>query len=173
MITIRRIRVDDGQKLRDLRLRALIDAPMAFGSTHVRELAFSSADWQLRCDRASEGNQAVTFFAIDENDFAIGLIGCLAKENDPTSGYIVSMWVDPRYRRQGVAQRLIDAVESWARHAGYRELRLDVTENNAAASELYLRCGFRFTGESFPYPNDPRLLERSMQRSLSTPPPVI
>ena len=78
------------------------------------------------------------------------------------------MWVAPEVRRGGVASRLIKAVETWARSQNIRELSLDVTDINAPAIELYRKCGFEFTGERHPYPNDPALRELVMCKQLAT-----
>jgi GNAT superfamily N-acetyltransferase len=61
---------------------------------------------------------------------------------------VTAMWVDPRYRRRGVAGLLLAAVLDWARADGYREVFLWVTEGNDNAERLYVRHGFARTGES-------------------------
>ena len=48
MISIRRINPDDADLLRTIRLRALSDTPIAFGSTYAREVAFPEQEWQSR-----------------------------------------------------------------------------------------------------------------------------
>jgi len=40
-MTVRRIRPGDGALLREVRLRALVSGPDAFGSTYEREIALS------------------------------------------------------------------------------------------------------------------------------------
>jgi ribosomal protein S18 acetylase RimI-like enzyme len=42
---VRRIGAGEGAALREVRLRALADAPLAFGSTHGREAAYPDAHW--------------------------------------------------------------------------------------------------------------------------------
>jgi hypothetical protein len=39
-VHVRRVRADEADALRDIRLRALADTPLAFGSTHAREAAY-------------------------------------------------------------------------------------------------------------------------------------
>ncbi len=56
---IRRIRSDEGPKLRALRLHALAEAPTAFGSTLAVEQAFSDAVWRERAIGASLGEMEV------------------------------------------------------------------------------------------------------------------
>lgn len=44
---------------------------------------------------------------------------------------------------KGVAQRMMDAAEAWARARGYRFLSLDVFADNRRAVDFYERRGFR------------------------------
>jgi hypothetical protein len=57
--TVRRLRADEHALLRDLRLRALSDAPMAFGSTLAREEAFTPDVWQTRAAAGAPGRSNV------------------------------------------------------------------------------------------------------------------
>ena len=52
---VRRVRPDEGLRLRALRLRALADAPWAFGSTFAREQAFAESVWH---ERTAQGPRA-------------------------------------------------------------------------------------------------------------------
>ncbi|HVI02546.1 MAG TPA: GNAT family N-acetyltransferase [Enhygromyxa sp.] len=55
---------------------------------------------------------------------------------------IDNLAVGPRWRRQGIATALIDAVATWARQRGARELQLDVWEANVGALRFYENVGF-------------------------------
>src|SRR5215471_9994276 len=78
--TIRRIRRDEGLRLRRLRLAALADAPMAFSSTLEHEEAFPEHLWHERAERGAVGDDRVTFVAEHDGEW-IGLASGLA--NDP------------------------------------------------------------------------------------------
>ena len=56
---------------------------------------------------------------------------------------LISMWVAPTARRQGVGAQLIDSVAAWANVAGSTALVLDVVATNASALSLYERAGFQ------------------------------
>ena len=43
---VRRLRAHEAELLRDVRLRALRDAPMAFGSTLAREEGYAPEKWE-------------------------------------------------------------------------------------------------------------------------------
>jgi ribosomal protein S18 acetylase RimI-like enzyme len=55
---------------------------------------------------------------------------------------IDNLAVGPRWRRQGIATALIDAVATWARERGARELQLEVWEANVGALRCYEDVGF-------------------------------
>lgn len=55
---------------------------------------------------------------------------------------------------------------SWARSRGLRELNLMVTSVNRSAIEFYQGVGFRMSGYTAPYPNDPAITEYEMLLAL-------
>ena len=55
---------------------------------------------------------------------------------------IKRMYVREKYRGQGIAARLLKAVENFARQTGYAWIYLDTSDNMVAAARLYERNGF-------------------------------
>ena len=161
---VRRLREEDWEALRELRLRALEDAPYAFASTLERERDFVEDRWRTRAGRGWIGDNGATFFAEHEAR-TVGLASAFPDEDRPAV-HLVAMWVDPSGRRLGAGTALIEAVVEWARDRGADEVALWVTETNRAAIALYERTGFEPTGERQPLPSDPALMERQMRRRL-------
>lgn len=138
---IDRLHEADWERLRNLRLRALADAPDAFESTHDETAARPAESWiqQLR--------DLPTFVARD-GDRDLGMVrGAIDPEHEAT-GWLLSMWVDPEARGRGAGDQLVDAVIHWAREAGLMRLQLDVGDENPRAIALYARKGFEPTGET-------------------------
>jgi GNAT superfamily N-acetyltransferase len=161
-VTVRRIAPGDGELLADLRLRALADAPYAFGSTHAEESRRSGDEWAERARRRAEGNREATFFAYLGDD-PVGLAGGMVDDTAQTVD-LISMWVAPEARRHGAARALIEAVVDWARQAGHDELQLWVTEMNDGARALYDTSGFVATADVAQVRADSTRTERRMTR---------
>jgi GNAT superfamily N-acetyltransferase len=157
--TIRRIRADEAENLRAFRLRALAEAPSAFGSTLARETAFADATWRERAERGAAGADSVTFVAEHAGRW-VGLATGLALDpevpDDPRPE-LVSMFVAAEARGRAVGAALVDAVIDWAKSRRAIGLCLWVTATNPAAVALYEKCGFRPTGESKPLAHSPAL----------------
>jgi GNAT superfamily N-acetyltransferase len=164
-VEIRRIRRDESLPLRALRLRALADAPMAFGSTLAREEAFPDAVWHERATAGAAGVDRVTYVAEDVDRW-IGMATGLVDEADAPDASLVGMFVEPGARGRGVGRGLVEAVAGWARSAGAPRLYLWVTSTNDAALALYARCGFRSTGKAQPLDHTPASTELEMVRVL-------
>jgi GNAT superfamily N-acetyltransferase len=54
------------------------------------------------------------------------------------SPWLASLYVDPEFRRQGVARRLVKAIEDHARRSAVRRLHLYTVD----AEDFYLKCGW-------------------------------
>ncbi|PWH07545.1 N-acetyltransferase [Brachybacterium endophyticum] len=147
MISARRLGPEDWEIWRGLRLRALDQAPEAFGTTLEEAVgADSPSHWRA----ALEG--AMTGFVV-EDDGVPAAIGRLLIEVDPDAPVeLISVWVDPAHRGRGLGRALIAAALDHlaARRPGTR-LRLAVVETNAPARRLYESCGFAVIG---PNPED-------------------
>lgn len=165
MITIRAVRPTEGPSLRAIRLRALAESPRAFGSTLAETEARPPSYWDARA-RGDTGDQKSTLFVAEDASGWVGLAGCFLDTDDEGSAELISMWVDPAYRGQGLGRRLVEQVVDWARGNGARSISLWVTDGNSAATALYARCGFKRTEETQPLPSSETLRERRMVREL-------
>ena len=56
--------------------------------------------------------------------------------------YLGLMYVDPRYRGEGINGRIIMALQAWCRERNVAELRLDVYDGNSGALRAYEKMGF-------------------------------
>lgn len=169
MIFLQPITPDTAFIFKDARLRALRDSPLAFSSTYAKESQLSDAEWMKRSARW-KGDYAVGYLAFDDSDrgSACGLVACSAEQASDPHGHVISMWVDPAFRRAGVGRMLIAALGEWAGTRGLHELRLMVTSVNQGAIEFYERMGFRMSGAIRPYPNDPAIVEYEMLLQLNS-----
>ena len=56
--------------------------------------------------------------------------------------FVDDLWVNPSYRKMGIAEKLMQKVESLAKEQGYYGLRLYVDTANDAGISLYEKCGY-------------------------------
>lgn len=148
---IERVGPQDWPRFRAIRLRALADAPDAFGTTLAEDQARRPADWLARV-----ANPDVATFLACSAGRDIGLaVGAPYVGREGAAG-LFGMWVEPGARGSDVAAALVESVVSWARGAGYARVLLDVADDNAPAIRLYARMGFEPTGVtgSLPAPRD-------------------
>jgi GNAT superfamily N-acetyltransferase len=157
-LTVRQAELGDVPLLRELRLQALSEAPVAFGSTYEKELARSTADWQRWI------SPGVTFI-LHEPEEARGMVAGVRDETDPAVVHLMAMWVHPKIRGSGGAGELVAAVIRWAKSEGARCVRLYVIQGNDRARCFYERNGFNNTGQEAIRQRDGRI-EIQMERSV-------
>lgn len=93
------------------------------------------------------------WFAV-EDGVDVGLVAGGTREGEPSTRWVYSMWVEPRWRGRGVAGALLEAVVVWARDDGASRLGLDVTNRVPRARRFYERNGFTATGTVVPLGRD-------------------
>src|SRR5689334_6619166 len=130
---VRAMRAGEGQRLRELRLRALRDTPEAFSSWPEREEAFDSQEWEARGE---------TVFIAESGGEWLGMVGTFVDPDLPAICNVWGTWVDPRARGRGAGRALMEAAVESARAAGLRRVELGVSDRAPAAAALYERLGF-------------------------------
>jgi GNAT superfamily N-acetyltransferase len=139
-VDVRRATLEDWRECRDLRLRALADAPDAFASTLERELAFTDRVWR---ERLVTGHQLLA----SEGGSIVGTATGIPDTHERGGREVVGMWVAPESRGRGVGKALIEGLVTWARNASAPSIALWIADGNDAARLLYESCGFTATGE--------------------------
>ncbi len=162
---VRRIRVDEGARLRALRLKALADAPTAFGHTLVEAQKRTEEAWTAFAETTATSETDAMFVA-EEHGYWYGMAEGLLHQ-DADTVMLGWLWVDPIRRRFGVGAALVDAVVKWARACDARRVDLWVTETNDAARSLYVRQGFVATDRTKPLPSNPSFRQVMMVRELT------
>ena len=158
--SVRRAAPGDEPILREIRLQALREAPVAFGSTYEREMARTTSDWQRWI------SSGVTFI-LYESAGPRGLVAGRHDEADAAVVHLMAMWVHPAIRGSGGAGNLVSAVVGWAQSEGAELVRLKVIEGNDRARHFYERMGFCPTGQRQVRERD-GLIEIEMERLVAS-----
>ena len=143
---VRGIGADEAGLLRDVRLRALRDAPMSFGSTLAREEGYEPETWE-RWAADSAGGERQAVFVVEP---AAGMASGVIDAEEPARAHLYAMWVAPEARGSGAGRALLEAVIAWATERDAKRLTTSVTEGNAAGAALYAAAGFADTGRREP-----------------------
>ncbi len=140
---IRRARADDAPAYRAMRLAALQAHPLAFSGDPAKEAARPLESWESRLNPDLNPNSA-TFVADAAGELA-GMIAVvqLSGAKVQHTANIYSVYVQPEWRGQGLADALLNACVNWAAALDIQQLKLSVTASNLAALGSYLRNQFR------------------------------
>ncbi len=90
--------------------------------------------------------------AVDESQNIIGM-GTISPDNffldgGPSIWNIADVWVNNKYRRNGVATQLVSSLQKLASNLGADEIRLDVYSKNEDALGLYHSLGYEMLKET-------------------------
>jgi ribosomal protein S18 acetylase RimI-like enzyme len=163
-LTLRTLAAHEWATYRALRLRALADAPDAFGSTLAAEQLQTPDAWVARLSAAAVSDQDYPLVA-ELAGTAVGLVWAKVDATQSSVINVFQLWVAPESRGRGVAMALLQEAIKWARYKHARLVQLSVTCGDTAAMRLYLRAGFQAV--SLPTPRLGSLLfEQTMQLAI-------
>jgi RimJ/RimL family protein N-acetyltransferase len=157
-VEVRRIRAEEWDAARTLRLEALNDpaAPLAFLDS-AGEAALRPADhWRTRTAAGARSDRTAQFVAVAGGEFVgtatvklqdAGAADYFGRTRAAQRAVIVAVYVSPAVRGSGAVDRLLEACVKWAVEIGVTEVTLDVHGENPRAEAAYVRCGFERTGE--------------------------
>jgi GNAT superfamily N-acetyltransferase len=165
-VEIRRIRAEGWGELRDLRLRALREAPDAFTSRYEEDALLPDAFWTEWATDMADGGSSFGLVAEVEERWIGMAVGAPHRDHQGDAG-LFGMWVDPSARGAGVARTLVEGIVAWARSAGFPAIWLRVTMSNDGAVRLYERCGFTDAGRRLPLREGSDIITMSMTMDLS------
>lgn len=153
---IRLTEANDWMFLKQVRLAALLDTPTAFGVSHQAAANCSDEQWKERASSAA----GPEFWLAIKDDKPAGMIGGGVSQANRYN--LIGMWVEPAARGSGVATQLVEAVKSRAIEKGRDCVFLDVSPDNARASNFYLKQGFSFIDEWEHLVSHPHIMVQTM-----------
>lgn len=127
-----------------LRLKAIANTPFALWPTYEEEAALTQA--QVR-ERIEPGPNQIVFGAFTGGRL-VGIAG-LKRQTLEQISHRATVWgvaVDPEYRKQGIAKRLLQRLIKHASDQGILQIQLAVAVENPAAQALYRSLGFKSFG---------------------------
>ena len=139
-VTIRKTTADDASRLRALRIEALTSSPTSFASDMAD---VDAREWV----KVASGDADNAVFVAEHAGQLIGMTGTF-RSTRPKERHHADLWgvyVQPAWRRVGIARALVNSAVDWARDAGVAIVKLTVVPESGARP-CYERCGFRVTG---------------------------
>ncbi len=133
MISIKKISADDWRSLRELRLKAVVDSPEAFGDS-IEVIENRSEEYWINGINSSD------VFISQAIDKWVGMI--IFKQDSDGVWSIKSLWVEPDYRKQGIGKMLMEKAIESAKENHVSLIELGVNTESESAINLYKSLGF-------------------------------
>jgi len=102
---------------------------------------FKFKKWAKLIDNIDKRNDIKTF-CIKENNWMIGMGNILIDENSETA-QIMHIFVDEKYRRNGVAMKMVEYLEKLAKSQNISTIDLLIMPKNDPAKNLFKKIGFK------------------------------
>ncbi|WP_411348297.1 GNAT family N-acetyltransferase [Paenibacillus sp. WLX2291] len=135
MITIREMNITDYEAMIQL-------------WNHTEGMALSEADSRDSIQRYLERNSGCCYIAVhtDSDGTKSELVGTLLAGHDGRRAYLYHMAVNPTYRGQGIARRMLDASTTALAAQGIDKAHLFVMDSNSSGQQFWRASGWEKRG---------------------------
>ena len=152
MITFRTAQVEDADKISQLVNSAYRGDEAKKGwTTEAYILDGQRTDLEKILEMILDRNASI--------ELAIGnnvILGCVYILKEPSNLYFGMLTVKPELQNKGVGRLLLSHVEELAKSWGFKKIRMTVIRGRKELIEYYERRGYKETGNTEAFPEDPR-----------------
>ena len=114
---------------------------------------------------ASELDNRLSYWLVAEEQGRV--VGYVGSQSVLDGADMMNLAVAPEFRRQGIGEKLVNALVSYLQQRGILVLLLEVRVSNAPAIALYERLGFEQVGRRPRYYHNPREDALIMRKELT------
>lgn len=143
---IRSLTLDDWDNFRDLRLRALLENPKAYGIAVADEGVRSDEEWKAFCQDGTDKWYVVAEY----QGKLIGMLGAVQLFGSYMNHQveIVGAYVDPAFRQRGIMKQLFQTLKTRLQEVSHLEQMITwVTLHETQTSKhMFEKFGFKFAG---------------------------
>ena len=161
-ITCVELHADEWVRLSNIRLKALIDTPHAFGGTYENERLFDEDSWRLEFAK-----QAFVIASVDGIDAGMMYVENLVGDFGATC-WIGGCWSDPDFRGVGLMRAMFEFLDKQAASRDWLIQGLGVWTDNDLAISAYEKLGFVEMGGPQPSTRQPGKFYQAMIRKTIT-----
>ena len=139
-----KLKSEDWQIYKNLRLEALQQAPMAFGNSYEESVTRTDDDWKTKLE--SKNNY---IFVAQNGAEYVGMAAAYQEQGARIkhTGYVWGVYVRNTYRGQNIGKQLMQAVLAELKSNNEIEkINLNVNVNQIAAVKLYESLDFQIAG---------------------------
>ena len=146
-IIIRRAEIKDIGKMAQLAASCIDDSIPPTREVSIKNVRQARIlDIETSLSKIINLSHVGVYLAEDENGTLLGhlmgYVGDIESVTGESQGWIFDLSVDPKYRRRGIARKLVERFTEFVKQAGYKFIGLLVTSSNKAAVSLYEKLGF-------------------------------
>lgn len=119
---------------------------------HAVESVSFNDPWSMESFRSEIDNVITCYLVAEEDDKILGFVGMWEVMGE---GQITNVAVHTKARKQGIGQKLIQELITYAKEKELEVLLLEVRESNMTAQRLYETAGFKVVGKRKNYYTKP------------------
>ncbi len=159
--------LSEWESYRNLRLKALIEDPQAFGASYEDNSKYTEEEWKRRLGKAYDGKTNWLLFARQDSKL-VGMVGAYIDKGVKDTATVISVFVPKEERGKQISTKLMGKLLlELSNNESLKKVELTVNTLQKPAITLYKKFGFKETGiQKFKMGDGKFANEFKMERNL-------